>query len=426
MRKAPMVNLSWRLKAIDLVTSSLIGVLVLLVVGCAGPPPEQSPPPPMASAEAAPPVTSPDLAGGPPAAPTTPTESAEAPPPASHDDSASMAPIPNPEDLAPPERARVYGHRYDRGAVSATAPLAPAAVPHHQHQRRTTHVWNWNNHAGARRALRHLHPAQPARAALRPSEPAPAAPAKTAATPTERLTQLQVALRGPVADRSGFSVSDDLAAGKPGAVTLTLPPDLFARVRSEAAKVGLARATQRFDLVATLSGDGYAITPIVPQSLTAPAPGAPPPSALPAFIWQVQPQAGGAAGPLKAELSAQLKGAGAALALPLLSLERSAKPVQTAEPAPAAETDPLRLGALDVPGLGKVPVSSILAVILLILVVAVLVAAARHTAERDRAERRKARIAARTAMAAAESARPTATTETTATRTETARNPELV
>ncbi len=129
---------------------------------------------------------------------------------------------------------------------------------------------------------------------------------------------------------------------------------------------------------------------------------------------------------MKAELSAQLKGAGAAQALPLLSLERSAKPVQAAEPSPAASTDPLRLGDFDLPGLGKVPVSSILAVVLLILVVAVLVAAARHTAERDRAERRKARIVARTAMAAAESARPTATTETTTTRTASTRSPELV
>ncbi len=426
MGKAPMLNLSWRLKAADIVTSSLIGVLVLLVVGCAGPPPEQSPPPPpMASAEAAPPATSPDLAGGPPAAPAAPPETAQAPPPVGHDYSASMAPIPNPEDLPPPERARVYGHSYDHDAVSTAAPLAPAAAPHPLHRPRTTHVWSWNAHAGAR-ALRHLHAVQRAHAALRPSEPAPAAPVKAAPTPTERLTQLQVALKGLVADGSGFSVSDDLAAGKPGAVTLTLPPDLFARIRSEAAKVGLANAAQRFDLVATLSADGYTVTPIGPQTLSASPPGSPPPSALPAFIWQVQPQAGGVAGPLKAELSAQLKGAGAAQALPLLSLERSAKPVQAAEPSPAASTDPLRLGDFDLPGLGKVPVSSILAVVLLILVVAVLVAAARHTAERDRAERRKARIVARTAMAAAESARPTATTETTTTRTASTRSPELV
>ena len=406
----------------DVVTSGLIGVLVLLVAGCEGPPPEQAPPPPpMASAEAAPQPASPDLAGAPP-----PAEAAPAPAPV--DQTATMAPIPNPEDMSPQDRAHVYGHRYDQPAAKPAPALAYAASAHHRRRHhhhlwaRNTHVWRWTAHAGAAaHHLRHSAPAQmaaqkagPARSAgptLRPSQPAPVATAQSqtpAARPapvtvSERLAQLQGSLRGPVADGSGFVVSDDLAAGKPGSVTLTLPADLYARLRAEAGKAGLAHEARRFDVTATLSGDGYVITPSGPQTLAAPtaeALAAPAPS----FAWQVQPQPGAAAGTLKADLAAHLTGAGAAQALPLLSLERPVKPLQPAAQTSGAGQDlfNLHMGEVSLPGLGPVPVSSVLAVLLLILVVVVLVAAARHTAERDRAERRKARAAARAAMLAEE------------------------
>ncbi|QUD87953.1 hypothetical protein [Phenylobacterium montanum] len=391
--------MSWRLKAWDVVTSGLIGVLVLLVAGCEGPPPEQAPPPPpMATAEAPPPPAAPDLAGGPP-----PAEAAPTPPPAPADQTASMAPIPNPEDMSADERARVYGHRYDQPSARPAPALAEASPSPHRHPHRqwarNTHVWGMTPHgapAARLTAQRHgLRPSQPApSAAARPAAPAPAAV-------SERLAQMQGALRGPVADGSGFVVSDDLAAGKPGSVTLTLPADLYARIRNEAAKNGLGQEARHFDVTASLSGDGYLITPAAPQTLQAPAADsltAPSPS----FAWQVQPQPGSAGGPLRADLVAHLDGA--AQALPLLSLERPVKPAPMAEQPPAQSLGlfNLHMGDVDLPGLGKVPVSSILAVLLLILVVVVLVAAARHTAERDRAERRRARAAARAAMLADE------------------------
>ena len=427
--KALALTVIWRVKIADVVTSGLIGVLVLLVVGCAGPPPEQSPPPPpMATAEAAPPPASPDLGGGPPPA------QAAAPPtvaPGPNDRTAGMAPIPNPEDMTPQERERVYGHRYDHPAASAAAAIPAMAARRHRHLHqwaRNTHVWRWTARAGIQ--PHHERRTQRAAAAgsvpvLRPSLPAPT-PATAAAGPSERLTALQTALRGPVADAAGFVVSDDLAAGKPGSVSLTLPADLYARLRSEAAKAGLAQDARSFDIQATLSGDGYVIAPAGPQAVTAPAADAAAASP-PAFAWQVQPQAGGALGPLRAELTAQLRGAGAAQALPLLSLERPIKPAQPAAQTGASGEDlfNLHLGEVDLPGLGKTPVSSILAVLLLILVVVVLVGAARHTAERERADRRKARATARAAMLAEETpARQRA--EAAAVRTEAARSPELV
>ena len=390
--------------------------LTLALAACAGPPPEQTPPPPMASADAAPPAQpAPDLAGAPP--------QAQQPPPqayASDAYDAGMDPIPNPEDLPPDARARLYGHRYD-GAHrhmrdhGPSAPPAPAessaAAPAPRHTR-TSHIWAWRNPAHAAGHAHHLRGqqaprvAQAAPAPVKPApsaKPAPVAKAAPAATPSrDHLAALQAALSGPVADGSGFVIAEDIAAGKPGSVTLSLPADLFNRIRDQADKAGLNKAARRLDVTAALAGDGYGITPAAAQTLQPPPPGAPAAQSL-AFTWQVQPQTG-AGGPIKAVVVAHLLGAGAPQAVPLLSLER---PIKAAETAPAQTEDAtnpfnLHLGDMDLPGLGKVPVSSILAVLVLILVVAVLVAAARHTAERDRQERRKARAAARAALAAEE------------------------
>lgn len=397
--------------------------LSLALAACAGPPPQQTPPPPMASADAAPPAqAAPDLAGAPP--------QDQPPPPQAYGSNAydaGMDPIPNPEDLPPDARARVYGHRYDEArhhrrdhGVSAQAAPAEAAAaepaPRHTH---TSHIWAWRNPGHAARhthALRGQQSPRHAQAAPAPAKPAPSVPA--AQTPPagsasrDHLAALQAALSAPVADGSGFVIAEDIAAGKPGAVTLSLPADLFSRIRDQANKAGLGKAARRLDVTASLSGAGYVIAPAAAQTLQPPPAGAPAAQTL-AFTWQVQPQAG-AGGPIKAVVVAHLLGAGAPQAVPLLALER---PVKAAEPAPAPTEDAtnpfnLHLGDMDLPGLGKVPVSSILAVLVLILVVAVLVAAARHTAERDRQERRKARAAARAALAAEEAEAAAAAAET--------------
>lgn len=399
-----MLNVTSRMKA-----SGLVAGLVLALAGCAGPPPEPAPPPPMAAAESPPQPPTPDLAGG-------PASAAPAPDQAQPEQTAQMAPIPNPEDLAPADRARVYGHGYDHysrhrheRAEAAPAEPAPAAEPAPTmapvpatRSAHTTHIWSGHVHVAHWRHAE--HPVQTA--GLKPGlKPVAPAPAPASGGVTDRLTQLQAKLSGPVADGAGFVVADDIAAGKPGAVTLSLPADLFQRLRGEADKLGLDKDARRFNITATLSGDGYVITPAAPQTAHATpvdAPGA----AAPSFTWQVQPQAG-AGGPLKAAVVAQLTGGRAIETVPLLSLERPVKAVQPA-PAPEAENGPfnLNLGDTEIPGLGKAPVSSILAVLLLILVLIILVAAARHTAEREREERRKARAAARAALQAEDDVDP--------------------
>ena len=89
-------------------------LLALLTLdGCSEGRPQPPAPPPMASAP--PPATSPELMGGPAAQPATGEQAAAVEPPApSQQTFTTMAPIANPEDMAPQEREQVYGHRYDR------------------------------------------------------------------------------------------------------------------------------------------------------------------------------------------------------------------------------------------------------------------------------------------------------------------------
>ena len=106
---------------------------------------------------------------------------------------------------------------------------------------------------------------------------------------------------------------------------------------------------------------------------------------------------------MKAQVVAQLHGAGATKNVPLLSLEKSitspAANTATAAPQPdqgGLEALNAKLGFINLPGLGKVAIGFLLAVGLLILVGLALAMAARQQAERESERRRKAR-----AMAAA-------------------------
>lgn len=340
----------------------------------------------MASADNSAPA--PDLAGGPPG------DMASRPP----EPVTSMAPIANPEDMSPEERERIYGHRYDS--------MAPAFTRRVRHYRQHGY---WRPRAIyyklAHRPRRHggaltaktLAPA--ASTALKPAITAAPTPAPTPA-PTkaaDRLTQLQSKLAGPIAQGAVLATADDLAAGKPGAVTLSLPATLLSQLRTEAAKLDLAQSASRVEIHATLTGDGYTITPSGDQI------GHPQFNQPLNFTWQAQPIAGAVAGPLKAQVVAQLHGAGATKNVPLLSLEKSitspAANTATAAPQPdqgGLEALNAKLGFINLPGLGKVAIGFLLAVGLLILVGLALAMAARQQAERESERRRKAR-----AMAAA-------------------------
>ena len=96
--------------------TAILGAALLALLsldGCSEGRPQPPAPPPMASAP--PPATSPELMGGPAAQPATGEQAAAVEPPAASQQTFTpMAPIANPEDMAPQERAQVYGHRYDR------------------------------------------------------------------------------------------------------------------------------------------------------------------------------------------------------------------------------------------------------------------------------------------------------------------------
>ena len=367
-----MVNFGWRTTALGLTAAA-----ALTIAGCDGPPSEETTPPPapMANAEPTAPPPAPDLAGGPPEAPPPPVEAPV--------ETATMAPIPNPEDMSPDQRAAIYGHRYDAPAEVAYRPRF-----HHHRIHRAYYL------AAAAGGLRHAHarlaPSSVA-ARLKPAVPAPA-PQPPAATAKlgDRLLQLQAKLQGPAGQLAVFKVADDVAAGKPGAVTLTLPANLLDQLRSEAAKLDLTQSASRVDFSAILAGDGYDITPAAEQTQHVKT-GAPQ-----TFTWQVAPRAGAATGALRASAAAELIGAGATHTVPLLSLEQA---VKTPDASASGATDAAgatadNSGGVKLPGVGQVPMGYLAAIAILVLAGLAMVAAYRQSADRERERRRKARAAA--------------------------------
>ena len=339
-----------------------------ILAGCNESPPPAPPPPPVAAYEPAPPP--PALLG--------------APPP--EREFVAMAPIPNPEDMSPEERAKIYGARY------------------HAHYRGDHGPGWWLRLHGYRAGLV-AHPVvtAPVHAVAAPSPKIAAAPPPkpVVAAPPSPIDQLAAAV---TAKSKGvmLAVPADLSATKPGAVTLSLPADLFAAIRQEAAKLGLGRAARKTDVTATLHGDGYAISPSGPQTAHL-VPGKPT-----TFTWQVTPGAG-AKGPLTADVSALLNGAGAAKSFSLAELKQAVAAVDAAVAQAEAATHGFKLpslGMLTIPGhpdvslpvVGKTPSSSVVGAVIALIVLLLLVMAARSASARREAEERQRRSRARAAL----------------------------
>jgi hypothetical protein len=345
---------------------------LLTLAACDGSPPQASPPPPMASADAS--SQSPALLGGPPPAASPPERNASLD---------TMAPIPNPEDMSPAERARVYGHRYHYAgqayaerrrphagyAQGAPAPAAPA------------------------RSVPVARPAAPVQtAALPPAAVAPTPPADA------RVAQLQAAVADRVNKGAVLTVPPELASGRAARVSLSLPADLATILRDAAAKFGLGKAAHRADLKATLSGTGYAVTPSAAQTARLKT------GQAAIFAWQVRPS-GAAHGPLKAEVEAVLSGAAKPFSFSLLSIEglipQLAPTAPAAAPAGRSFLDLLSIpGVKDVkvPGLGEVPSKSVTASLLVLAVVILLAIAARRSADRRQAQERRRKFRTMTAQ----------------------------
>ncbi len=353
-----------------------VGLGVLTINGCSRSVPEEyGPPPPNMGARAAPP----ELAGGPPPPPgvaaspmsvqsrplpplatmapiPNPPERSgprarytAAQPPGSVSNPArpvvvvAMRPIPNPEDLSPAERRRVYdpgrAYRLPRAHAQAAAPRrtvhhAQAAAGHAPPAPMTATPARPMAKAPVRPAPAAKPPVlaqapapkviAPKPAAAKPVAPAPmaAAPVKPSPKPSAaqaRLDQLKAAVGGVVARDSALTVAPEIVAGKAGIVSLSLPATLKDTLKAEAAKLGLTKAARKAEVEATLSGEGYAITPNGKQSAALKA------GEAARFDWQVAPAAG-AQGPLKADVDAVLAGQGKRQILSLASIQSAFAP----------------------------------------------------------------------------------------------------
>jgi|GEM_PF-4991374 len=153
--------------------------------------------------------------------------------------------------------------------------------------------------------------AAPPPAPVKPPAPTPKVAAAVPAAPplvppadrATKLAALQSALTQALARSAVLTAPQRFTAGKPAAVTLTIPAEFGDQVLAEAQKQGLSDVAASVNLTAMLSGDGFAVTPSETgaQPLT---PGSPT-----AFAWQVTPRGAGRQ-PLHVDIGADLNGAG--------------------------------------------------------------------------------------------------------------------
>lgn len=361
-----------------LLGSSILGLGA--TAGCSGPALEDAAPPPPSYVEApqyAPPaaapsgrVTTTELLGGPPPAAQAPQTYAAAP---ATGRTATMAPIPNPEDLSPAQRARVYGQatpsataygspaiegprqirrerQPDRPRVATTARPAPrAAIAAPAGPVSSRPVVQAPKVAAPKVAT--PAPAKPA--AVAPAKPAPAKPAVVAAKPAAPTPQVAAKPAAPVvaakpaipakpktkAEQLGAALAAEinagakldipagLGAGQETVVVLSLPDTLLARTQEEAAKVGFTVPARTVDARAILTGEGYTIVPNASQAARLKA------GEATTIAWQVKP-AEGAKGPLKVVISGELKGGAKPQAFPITEIEQA---VVAPAPAPVAK-----------------------------------------------------------------------------------------
>jgi hypothetical protein len=379
-----------------------LAVLTAVVAGCSSPElsdshpiqstaPESAPPPPAPPPQAygaEPPREAPlgdsGLLGGPPEGDAQPAVVAS-------------TPVPNPEDLSPEERERIYGPER-RHHAARSAPVRHAARRlHGRPAHRAAAGHGLPRHAGAPthflphrlRAVPAPHPSAKAEIHRAPVPAAPAAlapkPALTA-TPQARLDQLATALRPDITAGAKLTVPAEVAAGKPGVVSLTLPAALFDRITAEAGKLGLARKAKTSDIRAMLGGAGSSVVPNGLQSARLKS------GEAATFNWQVTPSSQ-TPGPLTAEVSIALKGGAKAESV---SVGQVTSPSPTASNASPNATDGAPAPAPDnqAAANGASPQAGLAILLGLGLLVLVLVLAMANRVRKERRltdQRRKAR-----------------------------------
>lgn len=241
-----------------------------------------------------------------------------------------MAPIPNPGD-GPRDQ---YGNYYPQYHPTRDARIHAGAPPVHAIAAAGPIV----HPLPLARPIAKTPVATPTRIPVAAPPPVAPKPVAMAPKPVDKLVQLQSAVGQTVAQGATLNVSPVVNQGKPGAVTLSLPANLLDVLRDQAAKFGFKRAARKAEVSATLSGNGYAVTPNGPQ--TAPLAAGKPVK----FAWQVTPGQN-ATGPLRAKIDAALKGQGAPKLLSLATVQSAvvALPVEVTQTASKFHLPALKL-----------------------------------------------------------------------------------
>jgi hypothetical protein len=322
----------------------------------------------------------------------------------------AMRPIANPEDMTAAERKRVYGKRY-APRPSAAPKRSWAAAPAKPAPKKTAAAPAYRP-APVAKAPAPRPVVAPPKVATKPAPPpvkvapppAPIAkappvikPPVVAAAPAAKTPAVDPKMAalsakvGPEAIKGAtLTVPDTLAKGEESKVTLALPVSLLDIIQREAANLGLTRAARKAEVSATLTGDGYTITPNGAQTQALKK------GEAATFDWQVKP-GDGEKTPLKATVDGALKGqAGPAKTFSIASLEQVvANAVETTESQ--AKKLGFNLDKLAIPGLKPVtigqtviPPGALTAIIIaFLLLLALLGMAQAGASRRARNERRR-------------------------------------
>ncbi|WP_271068526.1 hypothetical protein [Caulobacter sp. NIBR1757] len=334
-------------------------------------------------------------------------------------------PIANPEDMSPAERRRIYGKRYAPGPKSgpsrgwtvwkpkpkpkaaprvAAAPAAKAPPPKVVVAKPAPPKAVVAPKPVAKAPTPAPKPVvKPAPAPVKVTPPvvakaAPAPAAKPVALPPvakapavdPKMAALSTAVSAEAIKGATLTVPDTLAKGEESKVTLSLPVTLLDVIQKEAGKLGLTKAARKSEVSATLTGEGYTITPNAAQTQALKK------GEAATFNWRVKP-GDGEKTPLKATVDGALKGQkGPARTFSIATLEQVvANAVETGESQ--AKKLGFNLDKLAIPGIKPIrigdtvipPGATTAGIIVFVLALILLAMARAGSGRRARDERRR-------------------------------------
>ncbi len=316
------------------------------------------------------------------------------------------APIANPEDMSPAERRRVYGKRYAPRPQSGPSRAWTVWKPKPKAKKPYVAAGPAYKPAPAPKAKFVAAPKPAPKVAAAPAPVAKVAPAPAPVIKPTVITPVAKAAPAPVGDPklaalstavgaeaikgATLTVPDTLAKGEESKVTLSLPVNLLDFIQKEAGKLGLTKAAKKSEVSATLTGDGYTITPNAAQTQALKK------GEAATFNWQVKP-GDGEKTPLKAKVDGVLKGEkGPAKTFSIATLEQVVEGVVETTESRAKKLG-FNLDKLAIPGLKPIkigdtvipPGATTAGIIVLVLALILLAMARAGSGRRARDERRR-------------------------------------